>query len=759
MRGPVLLMCLAAVALAARAHSESRSAAKALHDNGLAALRQGAKSNAREALQVLTLEHGSSGHCHLLAGHCALLIEGDPANAESLYGRAQTAFDEAGSAQERAEALHAFGRLYRQQQRWEEADVKYSAAVSLHASDASMAEEALFVRGKRLLVTGERFDEAARCFEAGLKRASAPWKPHFAREAASTRGLCGDAAQAAQHYELALSLGAVASHFAVGESMQTLAAHHEQANGGNLSLAAEFMRGARDAYELSASSASGSHGQASHLKHARAIEALYALGERWKGGSDGISGGSSAEHEDALPPELEQAAASYLAAMVLNPACAAAYDGLASLLTGTSRVTNFGAAHAAALNAENGQRLLHAAQRLESTAEDAGDARENAGQSSEPSASEWRRQQLEAMDATKAQVAHWSAVVATMEEQSPGRVAGSDSSKAPEAAVAALAPRPWHLPQVLSHAEEVPRVTAASASELMRHLAARKPVVVTNLQADAGFAPREAWEARALVQAAGDRVVKVSVSQSGRFDGAEDGRLWGIESDDVLVRPPETHMKLRDLLALLRRPTPESFYLEYNALHQYLGDDVRRLVPIPPQAAHLRPLLTNLWLGKGATTSPLHYDEYENLLAQVAGTKELLLFPPEDLPHLEYVARPKGVLSNTWPNTFTRRPIDAEARAARVVFAASINLTHPDEQRRAALARCTPLHCTLRPGETLLLPAFWHHEVHSHAASVAESPQAHESPASSSERQDEQPLNVAVNFWFRNETQPPAGFL
>ena len=189
----------------------------------------------------------------------------------------------------------------------------------------------------------------------------------------------------------------------------------------------------------------------------------------------------------------------------------------------------------------------------------------------------------------------------------------------------------------------------------------------------------------------------------------------------------------------LEEPTPESFYVEYNALHQYLGAPVRAMAPVPPQALYLRPLLANLWLGKGATTSPLHYDEYENLLAQVSGTKELVLFPPSDLPHLYYTPRAKGTLRYAWPNTFERLPVREADAGARVVFASSVNVSQPDLRAHPALQRASPRRCTLRPGETLYLPAFWHHEVHSRCAAQGE-------------------LNVAVNFWFRNATRPPEGF-
>ena len=132
------------------------------------------------------------------------------------------------------------------------------------------------------------------------------------------------------------------------------------------------------------------------------------------------------------------------------------------------------------------------------------------------------------------------------------------------------------------------------------------------------------------------------------------------------------------------------------------------------------------------------------------GRKELLLFPPSDLERLEYTARPKGTLRYAWPSDFTREPISAQAAQERVLFAASVNLTHPSPAQRAALARCAPLRCTLHPGETLYLPAFWHHEVYSHPA--GDDADDDDGGGEEEEEGEEARLNVAVNFWFRNET-------
>lgn len=70
----------------------------------------------------------------------------------------------------------------------------------------------------------------------------------------------------------------------------------------------------------------------------------------------------------------------------------------------------------------------------------------------------------------------------------------------------------------------------------------------------------------------GKNIVKVSVSPTGRFDGPESGRLWGLdEKIDILVRPPTTSMLFADFLSLTKSNLDETLYLEYLSTHQYLG--------------------------------------------------------------------------------------------------------------------------------------------------------------------------------------------
>jgi hypothetical protein len=238
----------------------------------------------------------------------------------------------------------------------------------------------------------------------------------------------------------------------------------------------------------------------------------------------------------------------------------------------------------------------------------------------------------------------------------------------------------------------------------------------------------------------------VSVSEHGRFDGPEAGDKWGLSSDvDVLVRPPATTMRFRDFLHLVKSSsTRETFYLEYLALNQYLGKQFLDLIPFP-KSLHssndgrdgvnmLEHLVTNLWIGSKPTISPLHYDDYENFLCQIAGYKELILYPPSDLENLYYIGRPKGILKYNYPGVFTRDPSSVDKN--HFVFGSSVNIDHPDLQRFPRFSNAKPIRVLLKPGQVLYLPSFWHHEVQSIPGN------------------DDDGLNIAVNFWFKNVTFP-----
>jgi len=293
-----------------------------------------------------------------------------------------------------------------------------------------------------------------------------------------------------------------------------------------------------------------------------------------------------------------------------------------------------------------------------------------------------------------------------------------------------------------------------------------KPVVITNFQQ--GWAMTSsggAFTKKALIESFGDELVRVSVSESGRFDGPENGTMWGLGPNvDVLVRPPQTTMLLGDFFELSRRhdnsmtmahlhshkskstkantkPKPsETFYLEYLSLYQYLGKPFLDLIPMPTAAntSSLTHLVTNLWIGNKPTISPLHYDDYENLLCQIQGTKELVLFPPSDVSYLYYVGRPKGTLQYKFPGQFIRDKATVDPRS--FVFGSSVDVDSPDEVRHPLYKRAHPLHVLLNKGEVLYLPAYWHHEVQSIP-------------------DETEGINLAVNFWFANMTASVDGMV
>jgi hypothetical protein len=98
---------------------------------------------------------------------------------------------------------------------------------------------------------------------------------------------------------------------------------------------------------------------------------------------------------------------------------------------------------------------------------------------------------------------------------------------------------------------------------------------------------------------------------------------------------------------------------------------------------------TQFWLGGEGATTPAHFDVADNLLGQVRGSKEVLLWSPDDYPHL-YV-NPTNARHERNSNLGSLQDVDYE--------------------RFPRFAKARALSCTLEAGAMLYIPLGWFHYV------------------------------------------------
>ncbi|KJE91396.1 hypoxia-inducible factor 1 [Capsaspora owczarzaki ATCC 30864] len=108
-------------------------------------------------------------------------------------------------------------------------------------------------------------------------------------------------------------------------------------------------------------------------------------------------------------------------------------------------------------------------------------------------------------------------------------------------------------------------------------------------------------------------------------------------------------------------------------------------------------LTTNLLLvSMAGAVTPAHYDEQENLFAQVRGAKRCVLFAPDRFPCL-------------YPYP-VHHPCDRQSQ---------VDFDNPDLARFPRFSELHGWECILEPGEVLYIPAYWWHHVESLTDSVS----------------------------------------
>lgn len=199
---------------------------------------------------------------------------------------------------------------------------------------------------------------------------------------------------------------------------------------------------------------------------------------------------------------------------------------------------------------------------------------------------------------------------------------------------------------------------------------------------------------------------------------------------DRFVMPAERRLPMSRVLDVLegRAQHPGVLYVQKQCsnlpteLPQLLSD-IESHVPWASESLGKMPDAVNFWLGEAAAVTSLHKDHYENLYCVVSGEKHFLLHPPSDRPFIPYDMYTPATYQLTEEGTF--RVVDE--KAMEKVPWIPLDPLAPDLVRYPSYSQAQALHCTVRAGELLYLPALWfHHVQQSHGC-------------------------IAVNFWYDME--------
>ncbi|RAL14012.1 tRNA methyltransferase PPM2 [Aspergillus homomorphus CBS 101889] len=239
----------------------------------------------------------------------------------------------------------------------------------------------------------------------------------------------------------------------------------------------------------------------------------------------------------------------------------------------------------------------------------------------------------------------------------------------------------------------IPRVQVQSAAQFQQILADGKPVIIEG--SDIGPCT-ELWTKEYLADAVGrDRKIVVHEAQSEHMSFQTKNFSYTTKEFGTFL--DEVHAGGRQYLRSISAEQPTKVPASLAEDFPSLKDDFRlpEALSTVTENAHSSPLRIS-----GPVTLWLHYDVMANILCQIRGSKQLILYPPHDVPHLHV---PAGASSSTLQ-----------------IFGADGAI--------AAIPHTTPHEAQLRPGDILFLPPLWLH-------TAAPTPGQ---------------VSVAVNVFFRN---------
>ena len=242
----------------------------------------------------------------------------------------------------------------------------------------------------------------------------------------------------------------------------------------------------------------------------------------------------------------------------------------------------------------------------------------------------------------------------------------------------------------------------------------RKPVILT--QASLIGAAAHKWDMpflRANLEGVPCTVYASSTRHFRYWDEERNGAGYAFPTGE---HTRKLTMSFAEFAAKIEAPDAERFYLQ-STLIEGVGAELMRDYErfdwegllSTQRKLEWGELTTNLLLvGQRGNTTPAHYDEQQNIFAQLVGTKRCLLFSPADYSAL-------------YPFPL-HHPHDRQSQ---------VDLYAPDLKRFPRFAEARPLEAVLQPGELLYIPQYWWHHIENLTDGC-----------------------VSLNFWFKDTAKP-----
>lgn len=271
-----------------------------------------------------------------------------------------------------------------------------------------------------------------------------------------------------------------------------------------------------------------------------------------------------------------------------------------------------------------------------------------------------------------------------------------------------------------------------------------KPVIFKNVLRN--WPAFSKWTNSYLREKYGENNIHIKLTPLGEYEGVEPRNMWENHEklkipqsvlnqlafpDLVVVRPATKNLNFSSFMDIVEKVSNGSIkdmsaYLEYSSIPDHLPELEDDILEEMLFQGLLKRNHLNIWLSDGRTLGKLHFDQYDNLLCQISGKKQVMLFDPHNNHQMYEGHIPEANLSyNQTSNTFHRHHL---LESTSMVMS-PVDILKPDYSRFPLFGDTYPLNCTLEEGDVLYLPSFWWHEVQSFPNVTAG-------------------RNLAINFWY-----------